>query len=231
MMSGISQKVNQNVDDKLQEIEDEKERERQEEHHRRETDTNYNPLLMNGVNNKDIFRTLLFHFGTDNYVPIVGRAPKFGMAVFIKNFIGHDVRVKNGVRNTDDEAANHRFLQSLITLMKPYAMDGFPDRIAEDKFCELMRTFNNTSNYELSDEDQYDQYLERLFYRIQSEQTTEVGTAEMKKLIEKSGFEFQPGEFENLMRWYFNGKDTITMDEFKLFAKGSLVQKSEQNSR
>ena len=48
---------------------------------------------------------------------------------------------------------------------------------------------------------------------------------EFKALIERSGFEFQDGEFENLMRWYFTGKDTITMDEFKLFATGNLVKK------
>ena len=37
---------------------------------RRREDTNYNPLLQNGVTNKDIFRTLIFHFRTDNYVPV-----------------------------------------------------------------------------------------------------------------------------------------------------------------
>ena len=40
------------------------------------------------------------------------------------------------------------------------------DRIAEDRFCDLMKTFNTTTSYEFSDEDQYDQFLERLFYRI-----------------------------------------------------------------
>ena len=42
--------------------------------HRRRTDTNYNPLLANGITNKDIFRTLIFHFRTDNYVPVPGVA-------------------------------------------------------------------------------------------------------------------------------------------------------------
>ena len=51
--------------------EEEKKRLEQEaENHRRRTDTNYNPLLQNGVTNKDIFRTLIFHFRTDNYLPV-----------------------------------------------------------------------------------------------------------------------------------------------------------------
>ena len=33
-------------------------------------DNNINPLLHNGITNRDIFRTLLFHFKTDNYIPI-----------------------------------------------------------------------------------------------------------------------------------------------------------------
>ena len=34
------------------------------------TDNNINPLLNNGITNRDIFRTLLFHFKTDNVIPI-----------------------------------------------------------------------------------------------------------------------------------------------------------------
>lgn len=48
---------------------------------RRRTDTNYNPLLQNGVTNKDIFRTLIFHFRTDNYVPVSG------VANFVQNLL------------------------------------------------------------------------------------------------------------------------------------------------
>ena len=33
-------------------------------------DNNINPLLNNGITNRDIFRTLLFHFKTDNVIPI-----------------------------------------------------------------------------------------------------------------------------------------------------------------
>ena len=43
-------------------------------------------------------------------------------------------------------------------------------------------------------------------------------------MIERSGFEFAEGEFENLVRWYFRGKETITMDEFKLFATGNCIK-------
>ena len=40
------------------------------------TDNNINPLLNNGITNRDIFRTLLFHFKTDNEIPI-DRAAEF----------------------------------------------------------------------------------------------------------------------------------------------------------
>ena len=48
---------------------------------RRRTDTNYNPLLQNGITNKDIFRTLLFHFKTDNYLKVED------VAKFVKNLL------------------------------------------------------------------------------------------------------------------------------------------------
>lgn len=47
---------------------------------------------------------------------------------------------------------------------------------------------------------------------------------EFKGLIERSGFTFENGEFENLIRWYFRGKEVITMEEFKLFATGNCVK-------
>ena len=43
-------------------------------------------------------------------------------------------------------------------------------------------------------------------------------------MIERSGFQFQEGEFENLIRWYFRGKETISMEEFKLFATGNCIK-------
>ena len=47
------------------------EEERQRELQRRAVqDPNINPLLNNGITNRDIFRTLLFHFKTDNFIPI-----------------------------------------------------------------------------------------------------------------------------------------------------------------
>ena len=69
-------------------------------------------------------------------------------------------------------------------------MDGHPDRINETKFCELMRTFNTSNAYEFSDEEQYNQFLERLFYRIQHKNTQEVDINEFRDLIERSGFQF-----------------------------------------
>ena len=189
-----------------------------EERKRRETDTNYNPLLQNNITNRDIFRTLIFHFGTDNYVPIVGTNPKYGIALFVKKLLARPIN------SDDDAAAEQRFYDSLVNNLRGYAMEGHNDRIEEDKFCELMRTFNTTNAYEYSDEQQYDQFLERLFYRIQHKNTQEVAIADFKGLIERSGFEFADGEFENLVRWYFRGKENITMEEFKLFATGNCIK-------
>lgn len=165
-----------------------------------------------------IFRTLLFHFGTDNFVPIEGKAPKFGIAKFVKNLLSRPIRCE------DDEAADRRFYNSLVVNLQRYALDSEPDCIREDKFCELMRTFNTENQYEFSDEEQYNQFLERLFYRIRHQNTQEVNIEEFKGLIERSGFTFEEGEFENLIRWYFRGKEVITMEEFKLFATGNCVK-------
>ena len=65
--------------------------------HRRRTDTNYNPLLANGITNKDIFRTLIFHFRTDNYVPVAG------VANFVLNLL------KRPILTEYDKQAEERF--------------------------------------------------------------------------------------------------------------------------
>ena len=96
-----------------------------------------------------IFRTLLFHFGTDNYVPITGTAPKYGIALFVKNLLSR----KNTTQ--DDLEADERFYNSLVQNLKRFAK-GDGERIYEEQFCELMRTFNTEHPYEFSDEDQYD---------------------------------------------------------------------------
>ena len=67
-------------------------------------------------------------------------------------------------------------------------------------------------------------FLERLFYRIKHAKTETVEVGEFKNLIERSGFKFQEGEFQNLVKWYFRGKETITLEEFKLFATGNCVK-------
>ena len=67
-------------------------------------------------------------------------------------------------------------------------------------------------------------FLERLFYRIKHSKTDSVAVDEFKDLIERSGFRFQEGEFQNLVKWYFRGKETISLEEFKLFATGNCVK-------
>ena len=107
--------------------------------HRRRTDTNYNPLLQNGITNKDIFRTLLFHFRTDNFVPVAG------VATFVKNLL------KRPINNEYDKQAEERFYNSLVKNLEKYS-DGKQGRIYEDKFCDLMRTFETTTETEFTDE-------------------------------------------------------------------------------
>lgn len=49
---------------------------------------NMNPLLNNGITNKDIFRTLVFHFKTDNVIPIDGAAK------FVVNLLKRPIKTK-----------------------------------------------------------------------------------------------------------------------------------------
>ena len=80
------------------------------------------------------------------------------------------------------------------------------------------------NDYEFTDAQQYDMFLERLFYRIKHKKTESINTEDFKNLIERSGFKFEDGEFENLIKWYFKNKEEITMEEFKLFATGNIVK-------
>ena len=83
--------------------------------------------MNNGITNRDIFRTLLFHFKTDNEIP-VDRA-----AEFVVNLL------KRPVVTVYDQQAEDRFLNSLNKIMKSYS--GGKDVLNENQFCELMQSF------------------------------------------------------------------------------------------
>ena len=87
-----------------------------------------------------------------------------------------------------------------------------------------MKTFEKKNENEFSDEQQYDMFLDRLFYRIKHKKSESVNIDDFKELIERAGFKFEKGEFENLIKWYFRNKDAITLEEFKLFATGQATK-------
>ena len=83
-----------------------------------------------------------------------------------------------------------------------------------------MRTFETQNENEFTDEQQYDMFLERLFYRAKHKKMEAISTDDFRDLVQRSGFKFTDTEFSNLVKWYFRGKDTITLEEFKMFATG-----------
>ena len=83
-----------------------------------------------------------------------------------------------------------------------------------------MKTFEVSHTTEYSDEQQYDFFLERLFYRINHRKCEEVTVEALRDMIERSGFKFTDKEFNDLVKWYFRGKENITLDDFKMFATG-----------
>ena len=170
-------------------------------------DNNINPLLHNGITNRDIFRTLLFHFKTDNYIPIEKAAE------FVVNLLKRPVLTKY------DKEAEQRFMNSLYRIMASYSKDN--KNLNEDEFCNLMQSFEIKNEHEFTDAQQYDMFLDRLFYRIKHQKTDLINVDDFKGLIERSGFKFEDGEFENLIKWYFRNKDEISLEEFKLFATGN----------
>ena len=93
-----------------------------------------------------------------------------------------------------------------------------------------MQSFEVQNKNEFTDAQQYDMFLERLFYRIRHKKTDTINTEEFKDLIERSGFKFEPGEFENLVKWYFKNKEEITMEEVKLCATGNVVKQVDQKA-
>ena len=203
------------VEDRKKQAEEQKKQEAEKakaeheaEMERRRTDTNYNPLLQNGVTNKDIFRTLVFHFREDNFVPVSG------VANFVQSLL------KRPCNTQYDEDAEKRFHASLIKNLEQYAKkDG---KIYEKEFCELMRTFETQNESEFTDEQQYDMFLDRLFYRAKHAKVESIEISDFRNLVERSGFKFTEAEFGNLIKWYFKGKETITLEDFKMFATGQL---------
>jgi len=67
---------------------------------------------------------LLFHFKTDNYIPIDGAAK------FVVNLLKRPVKTKY------DEEAEQRFYNSLMQIMKSFSFDG--KNLSENSFCKLM---------------------------------------------------------------------------------------------
>ena len=134
--------------------------------------------------------------------------------------------LKRPIETKYDLEAENRFRESLKNIMAGYSLMN-KTQLNEDEFCELMKTFEVQNPYEFTDAQQYDMFLERLFYRIKHKKTETINTDEFKELIERSGFKFEAGEFENLVKWYFKNKEEITMEEFKLFATGNVVKQQE----
>merc|ERR1712166_868321 len=98
-------------EDEKQRIEVEKERER------RRTDTNYNPLLKNGITNRDIFRTLVFHYRTDGFLQVKEAAK------FVNDLL------KRPILTPYDQEAEDRFIASLERNLARFSKDN---KIYED---------------------------------------------------------------------------------------------------
>ena len=164
-----------------------------------------------------IFRTLLFHFKTDGKIPIEGAAN------FVINLLRRPVHSKS------DQEAEDRFKASLLSIMQGLSADR--KNLTEDEFCNLMQSYEPTNPNEFTDEQQYDMFLERLFFRIKHKKTDSIQIEEFKDLIERAGFKFEKGEFENLVKWYFRNKESITLEEFKLFATGKIAKLADNKKK
>ena len=73
MESGVGkfEIINQNDEDNEEDLE-QKQKNEEEKERKKFLENNENKLLKNDITNCDIFRTLLFHFKTDNELPIEG---------------------------------------------------------------------------------------------------------------------------------------------------------------
>ena len=81
--------------------------------------------------------------------------------------------LKRPVNDKYDQEAEARFYSSLVSIMKTYSVDG-GKTINENNFCKLMQSFETFHDYEFTDEQQYDMFLDRLFYRIKHKKTDQI---------------------------------------------------------
>ena len=56
--------------------------------------------------------------------------------------------------------------------MKSFSFDG--RNLNENAFCKLMQSFETFNDYEFTDQQQYDMFLERLFFRIKHKKTDQI---------------------------------------------------------
>ncbi len=58
-----------------------------------------------------------------------------------------------------------------------------------------MRTFETKHENEFTDEQQYDMFLERLFFRAKHKKSESISIDDFRNLVERSGFKFSETEF------------------------------------
>ncbi len=73
-------------------------------------------------------------------------------------------------------------------------------------------------------EEEYDRFLSKLFNAQKNRKTDCIAIESLKGMIEKGGFKFEESEYKELVQAYFRNKSEISLEEFKLFAKGQCVK-------
>ena len=142
-------------------------------------DNTINPLLANDTTNRDIFRTLLFHYNTDNYIPIDK------CAYFLQNFL---VQV-------DDEGSHDRFGITLTKSLQKYSSDG--KNLNEDQFCEFMRSYELETENEQTDMEQYEGFLEKIFHRLKKEEDDQtVALKDFVDSFQRVGFRMDNADYD-----------------------------------
>ena len=87
-----------------------------------------------------------------------------------------------------------------------------------------MKEWVEDADAEQDPEEEYDRFLTKLFNAQKNRKTDCIGIESLKGMIEKGGFQFEESEYKELVQAYFRNKSEISLEEFKLFAKGQCVK-------
>ena len=160
---------------------------------------------------QDMFRSMLMLYNTDNYLNVDDLAKQ--SAEFCKTKL-----------EEDDPAVHQRFAESIMKSLLCYSADK--KTLTETEFCKMMSEVNSNIDVET----EYSRTLKKIFCCVDKKKVKFIDMPTFRTLLNRTGYQMKDDEFDCVVKSYFGGKDSISEEEFILFATNryALLNKNKE---